>query len=189
MFFLILFISVGVCAQPSDFIILKKKNTTIRSYYAGTQIEFITTSGAYRNAVINKIVNDSIFLQEYIVRRVPTQMGFYITDTAGSYRYAYHYNQIGSIVKQQKGFNVSGSGAALLGGGLLLTLANGVVFLVDNNKFSPALMIASVTLAVAGYFMSKSGSKGIVIGKRNFRLDYIKVTGEKNDLKMKTQID
>ncbi|MEP7165007.1 MAG: hypothetical protein ABI741_09935 [Ferruginibacter sp.] len=179
--FFLLFLSTGMAhAQPSDFIILKKKNKTIHSYYAGTQIEFVTITGAYRNAVITRIVNDSIFLQEFIVRQVPTQLGFYITDTSGSYRFAYHYKQIGSIGKEQKGFNISGSGAALLGGGTLLTLANGVVFLVDRKKFSPALLIASATLAVAGYLMIKAGSKGIVIGKRNFRLEYIKLTGEKN---------
>ena len=179
--FFLLFLSIATAhAQPSDFIILKKKNKTIRSYYAGTQIEFVTTTGAYRNAVITRIMNDSIFLQEFIVRHVPTTMGFYITDTAGSYRYVYHYNQIGSFGKQQKGFNVSGSGAALLGGGVLLTLANGVVFLVDRKKFSPALLIASASLAVVGYFLSKAGSKGIVIGKKNYRIEYIKVTDEKN---------
>ena len=178
--FFLLFLSVGIAyAQPSDFIILKKKDRTIRSYYAGTQIEFVTTTGAYRNAVITRITNDSIFLQEFIVRQIPTTLGFYITDTAGSYRFAYNYKQIGSIGKQQKGFNVNGSGAALLGGGVLLTLANGVVYLADRKKFSPALLIASVGLAAVGYVLSKAGSKGIVIGKHHYRLEYIKVTDEK----------
>lgn len=177
--FFLLFLSVAAAhAQPSDFIILKKKDKTIRSYYAGTQIEFVSTTGAYRNAVITRIVNDSIFLQEFIVRTVMTQLGFYIVDTAGSYFYKYHYKQISSIGKQQKGFNLSGSGAALMGGGAILILANGVVFLVDKKKFSPALLIASAALAGIGYLMSRSGSKGMQIGKKNYRLEYIKVTGK-----------
>ena len=93
-FILLLFVASAVHAQPSDFIILKKKDKTIRSYYAGTQIEFVTSSGAYRNALINRIVHDTIYLQEFLVRRIPTQLGFYITDTLGSYRFAYHYNEI-----------------------------------------------------------------------------------------------
>jgi hypothetical protein len=177
--FILVFSFTTVYAQPSDFIILKKNNKTIRSYYAGSQIEFVSTSGAYRNALINRIVNDSIFMQEFLVRQVPTTLGFYVTDTAGSFRYTYRYDEIGSIgPKEKKGFNVKGSGAALLGGGIVLTLASGVVYLADREKFSPALLIASAGLAVAGYFMSKSGSKGIVIGKKNYRLEYIKVTGE-----------
>ena len=179
-FTILLLCSASAFCQPSDFIILKKKDKTIRSYYAGTQIEFVTTSGAYRNALINKIVNDSIFLQEFLVRTVQTSLGFYITDTAGSFHYAYRYDEIGSIgPKQKKGFNVQGSGAALLGGGALLTVASGVVFLADREKFSPGLLIASVALAGIGYWMTKSGSKGIVIGKKNYRLEYMKISDEK----------
>ena len=179
-FILIFFSAAAVHAQPSDFIILKKKDKTIRSYYAGTQIEFVTTTGAYRNALINRIVNDSIFLQEFLVQQIPSTLGFYITDTLGSYRYAYRCNEIGSIgPKQNKGFNVRGSGAALLGGGVVLTLASGVVWLADREKFSPALLGASVGLGAIGYIMTRSGAKGIVIGKKGYRIEYIKVTGEK----------
>jgi hypothetical protein len=37
-------------------------------------------------------------------------------------------------------------------------------------------MAAAAGLAVIGYFLSKSGSKSIVIGKKNYQLDYIKLT-------------
>ncbi len=178
-FFLLIIVSSAVHAQPSDFIILKKKDKTIQSFYAGTQIEFVTTSGAYRNAFIKRIAHDTLFLQEFLIRRIPTQLGFYITDTAGSFRFAYHYNQIASFGKKQKGFNLSGSGASLLGGGILLTLASGVVFLVDRDKFSPALLGASVGLGALGYLLLKAGNKRIVIGKRNYRMEYINVSNEK----------
>src|SRR6476660_4074110 len=158
----LMFFSLGVHAQQSDFIILKKKNKTLHSYYAGTQIEFMTNTGAYRDALITAIANDTLYLQEFLIRRYQTQLGFFITDTAGSYRYAYHHNQIASIGKKRKGFNVRGSGAGLMGGGILLTVGSGVVYLVDRDKFSPGLMIGSAALALAGYFMSKAGSKGIV---------------------------
>ncbi len=178
-FLWLLFACTAAYAQPSDFIILKKKDKAIHSYYAGTQIEFITTTGAYRNAVITRIANDTIYLQEFLVRQVPTSLGFFITDTAGSFRYAYNYHQIGSIGKKEKGFNVKGSGAALFGGGAVLTLGSGIVYLADRKKFSPALMITSAVLAVVGFFMMKSGSKGIIIGKKKYRLEYISVSTEK----------
>ena len=76
----------------------------------------------------------------------------------------------------QKKFNVAGSGAALLGGGILLTLSSGVVYLADRKKFSPALMASSAALAVAGYFMSGSGTKGIVVGKKHYHLQYMSVS-------------
>ena len=169
---LILFFTAYVLkAQPSDFIILKKGNKTIRTYFQGSNIEFITINGAYRNALITNIQKDSIYLREFLVRQVITRLGFYIIDTAGSFRYTYHVNQVKSIGKDAKNFNWKGSGAALLGGGTLLTLASGISYIADKEKFSPALLAASAGLAVAGYFMAKSG-KGMIIGKK-YKLQYM----------------
>lgn len=167
------FFTTFVHAQASDFIMLKKRNRTVQNFFAGSNIEFITTNGVYRNGRINKIERDTIFMQEFLVQRLPTTFGTYILDTVGSFRFAYNYRQIKAFGKEQKNFNVSGSGAALLGGGILLTLASGVIYLVDREKFSGGLMAASAGLATAGYFMSKSGSKGIVIGKKGYRLQYM----------------
>ncbi len=172
----ILFYPVDMIAQGSDFIMLKKRNHTLQTYYTGSNIEFITTSGAYRNGLINSIKHDSIYMQEFVVRRIPTTFGTYILDTAGSFRYVYHYKEIKAFGKEQKGFNVSGSGAALLGGGILLTFASGISYLIDKDKFSPGLLGAAVGLGTLGYFMSKSGSKGTVIGKRGYHLQYMGVS-------------
>lgn len=160
----------------SDFIILKKKGKTLHSYYAGTEMEFMTTSGAYRNGLINSIKNDTIFLQEFVVRQLPTTFGTYILDTAGSFRYAYHYKQIASLGPRKKGFNWRGSGSSLMSGGILLVLGSGVVYLVDRDKFSPELMGAAAVLTGIGYFLNKSGSKGLVPGKRGLSLEYMDMT-------------
>lgn len=164
----------SVAGQASDIIILKKGRKAIARYYSGTHINFTADNGAYRDAEIVQIKNDSIYLQEFLIQRIPTTLGFYITDTAGSFRYVYHYKQIRNIGKDSdRKFNVSGSGAALLGGGIILTLASGVVYLADREKFSPSLLGASVGLGALGYFMSKAGRKGIIIGKKGYHLEYI----------------
>lgn len=179
-FILLLFLSFVGRSQQSDFIVLKKKGKTIQSYYAGSQIEFITVTGTYKNALIKSIKHDTLFIQEFLVRQVLTQFGFYIIDTIGSFHYAYHYKDIKSFGKPQKGFNVRGSGAALLGGGILLTLAGGVVYLADRDRFSPELMGASAGLAVAGYFLSKTGGKGFQLGRKHYRLEYINMTNNES---------
>ena len=178
--FIFLSISIGSHAQPSDFIILKKKNKTIRSFYQGTEIEFETNTGVYRNALITSIHDDTIFLKEFAVRKMITQFGTYLDDTLGSYSYKYDYRDIKRIgQKEKKGFNVQGSGAALFGGGLLLTVASGVYYLFEPEKFSPGLMIASAGLAGIGYLLMKSGGKGFTIGKKKYRLEYIKLSPDK----------
>ncbi len=164
-------------AQSADFIVVKKKGKTIRSYYSGTSIIMKTKNGAFRNAVISGIRNDSIFLREYVIRQIPTTIGTTIMDTAGSFRYAYHYNDIAMLDPSNKrGFNIKGSGAALTGGGMLLVLASGVVYLADRDNFSPALLGASAGLAGLGLLMSNSGSKGIIPGKKGITIEYIDMT-------------
>lgn len=172
---LFFFLPFAAFSQSSDFIILKKKNKNIRNIFAGSNIEFVTTGGAYRDAYINAIKNDSIFLQEFVVQRVMTTFGSFMLDTVGSFRYSYHYTQIGSFgPKKQRGFNMSGSGAALMGGGALLTVASGVSYLADKEKFSPGLLAAAVGLGGLGYLMNSSSNKGMVVGKK-YRLQYMKM--------------
>ncbi len=176
---ILLLFSVTAFSQSADFIVLKKKGKTIQTFYAGTSIAFTTVSGAYINAQITGIKNDSLFLQEFIIRYLPTTIGTYIIDTAGSYHYTFHYNQIKAIGrKEKKGFNTKSSGASLFGGGVLLTLASGVVFLVDRKNFSAPLLIASAALGTLGYFWATSGRAGLAIGKK-YRLVYMDMSNNK----------
>ncbi|MEO6719939.1 MAG: hypothetical protein ABIN67_06210 [Ferruginibacter sp.] len=179
---LLLILSVaftGQCfAQRSDVIMFKKRNKTIDRFYSGKEIAFTTINGAYVKANIEGIKSDTLFLKEYIVRTVPTRLGVYILDTMAVYNLKYHYNEIKTIGKESKGFNLSGSAASLMGGGSLLMLASGIVYLADREKFSPALLIASASLAGLGYLMAKTGGKGMEIGKK-YHLVYLNLSDNK----------
>ena len=178
---ILLFISTTSLGQNADFIILKKHGKTIQTFYTGTDIAFTAESGSFISARINGIQNDTLYLQEFIIRYLPTTIGTYIIDTAGSYHYKYHYNQVKVIGKKEStNFNVKGSGAALFGGGVLLTLGSAVVYLVDRQKFSAPLLIASAGLGTLGYFLAKGkkGGGGMVIGKK-YKLVYMNMSNKK----------
>jgi hypothetical protein len=177
---LLLLFSFSAYSQSADFILLKKKSKTMRTIYAGNDIAFTTVSGAFINAHINGIKNDSLFLQEYIIRYLPTTISTYVLDTAGSYRYQFHYNQIKALgrLKKRKGFDRQSSGASLFGGGLVLTVASGIVYLADRKKFSAPLLIASATLGTLGYLWAKSGGNAQVIGKK-YTLAYMDMSNKK----------
>lgn len=179
---ILLLISAGSFAQTADFIMLKKKDRTIQAFYSGSNISLTTRSGAFINATINGIKNDTLYLQEFIIRYQPTTIGTYIIDTVGSYHYKYHYNQIAAIGRKEKtNFNNRGSGAALLGGGVVLTIASGVVYLADRSRFSLPLLIASAGLGTLGYFWAKGKKNGgaMVIG-RKYRLVYMNMSNKKS---------
>lgn len=139
----------------------------------------MTTTGAYMEAQINEIKNDTLYLQEFLIQRLPTTLGTYIIDTVGSYHHKYHYNQIAAIGKtKRQNFNWRGSGAALMGGGALLTIGSGIVYLVDREKFSAPLLLSAVGLGTLGYFMAKGKSGGMVIGKK-YQLLYMNMQNKK----------
>lgn len=176
--FFSLLTAAQIFAQSSDVILLKKNNKTVKRYFAGTDIDLTTTTGAYISGTITKIKNDSIFLKQYVIRQTPTNLGVYVLDTLTTYYYKYHYNQVKAIGKTGRRFNLSASAASLLGGGLILTVASGVVYLADRKNFSPTLLIASASLATIGYVMAKAGGKGMIIGKR-YSLVYLSISENK----------
>jgi hypothetical protein len=176
---IIFFLSAVQCfAQPSDFIILKKKDKTIARYYADMDINFTTNTGAYMNGRIQRIKNDTLFLKEYLVRTAMTQLGVYVLDTVATYYHQYHYNQVYAIGKKSKGLNLSASAASLMGGGILLSVGSGIVYLADRENFSPALLITAASLGTLGYILAKTGGKGIVMGKK-YKLVYVSLSGNK----------
>jgi hypothetical protein len=176
---LLIFFSLTAYSQSADFIQLKKKGKIIHTFFAGSAIEFTTTSGSHIAALINGIKNDSLYLQEFVMQYIPTIAGTYILDTIGSYHYKFNYHQINAIGAAPKhGFNFKGSGASLFGGGILLTLASGVIYLADRKKFSSPLLIAAVGLGTLGYFWAKSGGKGFIIGKK-YTLAYVDMSNTK----------
>jgi hypothetical protein len=176
----LLLVSAVTYSQTADFIQLKKKNKTVISFYSGMHISFTAQSGSNITALINGIQNDTLYLQEFIIRYLPTTFGTYMVDTAGSYRYKYHYNQIAAIGKKERtNFNVKGSGAALLGGGALIALGSGVVYIADREKFSAPLLLSSIGLGTLGYFMAKGkkGGNAMVIG-RKYKLVYMNMSNK-----------
>jgi hypothetical protein len=165
-------------SQSSDLIVVKKNNRTVKTYFPGDEIMFSTNS-RYLDAYITSINNDSLFLIQYDVRQVPTNLGVYLLDTIARYRFGVNYKDIISLGKMKsKSFDWAGSGGVLLGGGTLLTLVGLGTWLFSkpNTQYyaSPYLVGGAALLAGIGYLLAKGGSKQTVLGKK-YSLEYIKV--------------
>ncbi len=165
-------------AQPSDILIFKKNNRTIQTFFPGNEISF-TTSTRYYNATIKSINHDSVFLIQYDIRQVPTNLGVYMLDTVGVYPFAINYKEItGFGKKKNRGFDWTGSGGVLFGGGILLTTVGlgSWLFAKPNTRYyaSPYLVGGAALLAGVGYLILKSGNKKMMLGKK-YSLEYITV--------------
>jgi len=169
---LFLFISCYASAQPSDFLLLKKKGETIATYTSGSHISFTATDGNSVDADIISIKNDTLFMRRYDVRQELTTLGVYMMDTVNSYRIQYCYKDILTMPKTGRHFDLGSSGTSLLTGGILLTVAGGVVYLADRSQFSSGLLIAGASLGVIGYIMTRLDPNEIKIG-RKYTLAYL----------------
>jgi hypothetical protein len=160
----------------TDFIALKKKDRTVRTLFAGSQISFTTSLRTYSGR-IDAIGKDSIYLLEYDVRQVPTNLGVYMLDTVATYHSEICYRDILKVRNERRGFDLGASGASLLGGGVLLTTIGLGTWIFtkpgDQYHASPKLVIGSAVLGAAGYFLLKTNSNNYSIGKK-YQLQYIR---------------
>lgn len=175
---IVFFFSFTCLCQSSDFIILKKNQRTIKSYFADSPIEFTSVDG-YHSGQISSIQNDSFYLNEYDIRQMPTTLGVYILDTVAVYKTPFYYKDILMFgARRTKGFNWGASGLALVGGAILIVGAGLIswIFTKPGTTYhaSPALVGGAAALGGAGYLIYKLSSKGIKIGKK-YQLNYVSV--------------
>ena len=171
-------------AQSSDFILLKKKGRTIRTFYAGVSISFGTSSGNYTGQ-ISSITKDSIYFIQYDVRQVPTNLGIFVLDTIATYRLKFNYQDISYVGRKAPGFNWSATGGSLFGGGILLTTfgLGTWLFTKPGTQYfaSPALVIGSAAMGGIGFLLLRSKNNYLIGSK--YHLDYIGVGIRKNILR------
>ena len=181
-FFIVLlaFTFGSALAQGSDFILLKKNSHTLKTYYTGQPISLGTASGAY-SGIISSIQKDSLYLTQYDIRQVPTNLGVYVVDTVSVYKLKFNYHDILYIGHRSSGFNWSGTGASLFGGGLLLTTVGlGTwLFAKPGTRYyaPPALIIGSATLGGIGYLLLTS-KNSFKLGSK-YQLEYVRLSNGK----------
>jgi len=156
--FLLFLLSHLVCllafSQASDFIVVKKHDRTVKSYFPGLPITLETESNSWVNGWITAIHHDSVFIKQYDVRQVPTTWGVMVLDTAGSYIVGVDYKEIKRIEFDERGqsFGYVKNGAIFMIGGLgyaLLNVVNGQ-YLHESITDSKNMRSLGIALGVAG---------------------------------------
>lgn len=172
------FIYTAVFSQPSDFLIIKKGQRSIKSFFAGSNIAFETDKGFYEGQ-INAIQKDSLFLTVFDIKQVMTNFGFYILDTIATYQLTFNYKDIIKIpIQKRRGFDWKATGYTFFYGGILITgFGLGTwIFTRPKTQYhaAPSLVISSAILAGIGYLLVRDHRTKYTIGKK-YRLEYVKV--------------
>ena len=171
---LLIYFSTMAFAQPSDFIVLKKKNNrTLKTYFPGSFISASTYTGFTLNGIIKQIKNDSIFIEQQEVRQFASQFGVPVLDTI-VYSVRLHYEEIrvfdystvklGGSSKRNGGLIqsiliIGGTGFIMLE--LVNTLYRGES-LSDDNKLTALVVAAGVaaTGLLWKYLQNRSNKPG-----------------------------
>lgn len=166
-----------VSGQASlDMVVLRnKQNRTVKSYFTGIPITFADRTGQVVSGTIKRVSSDSIFIQQYDIRRVATMWGTQIQDTVGLYIMKFHPNEIVWIKKNRSSIEPIRNGSVFMIGGLGYALLHtfNAAYLGEPVLWSN-LAIAGGAVA-AGYVMKKLRSNRYTIG-RKYTLNYINAT-------------
>jgi len=181
------FFCSGAFSQATDFIVVKKHNRTVKSYFPGLPIALQTESYTWVNGWITDIRHDSIFVKQYDIRQVPTIWGTLVLDTAGSYNVGVHYKEIKRIEFDEKGsgFGFITNGTIFMIGGVgyaVLNVVNGR-YLHESITDSKNMTTLGIALGVAGGGFILNRIQHYKNKRWRYEIEYIRMTGVKKQLR------
>ncbi len=164
-------------SQAGDFVVIKHKHQSVRTFFIGSLAQFQTNTGEWFNGRIVNIKNDSLFFREVIVRQVPTPWGVTRLDTMTTFTRKIHFSEIVAVPRKAQSFGYIKNGSLFMigGGGFIgLNLINSIQqryppFGKDNL---PNLLIAGGVFAL-GKTMQKLHRPFLTMGKK-YKVVYIK---------------
>lgn len=160
-FFVLVSFSVCVTAQSADFISVRKRNgIAVKNFYPGSPVSLQIKDGMFAEGILHRVANDSLFIQLYDVRIVPTPWGTKATDTVALYVTKVRYTDIGwiSLGKPRNKLLTRISNMLLVGGtgGVVLnginSIGSGESFFSKDNM---GWYLTSAILFGTGFLMKK----------------------------------
>lgn len=162
-------------AQQSDFVSLKKKGRTIKSYFKGMPIEFVHRNGSRVSGNLERIHNDTLFMVLYDVRMSPTMWGTRAPDTIGRYDLRFHYKEIAAIPKPERGVEFIRNGTLFKVGGIGYAFLHTFNGLIQKKEIKPTTVSISGGVALLGFTMRKLRKYYYTIGDK-YKIEYVKIT-------------
>ena len=178
-FLLVVFISFS---QTSDFLLLKKGDRTIQTFFPGNTIDFQLDNGQWLSGSIIKIIHDSIFIEQQKNQGYLTIWGTPAYQLMNLGVLKFHINEIVALPNKEKGVSVINSGALFQVAGaayITLNIANSII---QKDPFFAAQNLTNVGIAAGVFLFGKvlqwSHPKQITIGKK-YQLQILHLTDNK----------
>ena len=175
-----------------DFLLLKKRNKTIQTFYTGYYITFRTKSKEWISGYINTMANDTLHLKPFELVRYINGWGIPAVDTLWHNKKKIAVKDIDAFERLDQSVNYIKDGTILqvIGAGYILlnvinTWSSGDQ-LFDNNN-GTKLAIAAAVFAV-GTLMHQSRNPYLQVG-RKYRLQYVNLTPDTSNTLIKDSLN
>ncbi len=171
-------LSFSHAQAQSDFIVLKKRNTSLKTYFTGTYLTCILTNDEALGGYIKKIQNDSIYVKPFTLQVYADSWGLTGTDTSWMSVVRVAIKQIKAFPKLRESFAYIKDGSLIeigAGGYMALNIINtlGKKQQLFSQQNSNRLGTAAGIFAF-GLLLHYTHKDYITLGKK-YHLDYIRL--------------
>ena len=162
-------------AQGWDMVLLKRHGRTVDTYMPGKKVMFTMNDGRFAAGSIRKIEKDSIFLQEYDVRKAYNAWGTSSLDTISAFLNAYACKEIKAIQRPDQGFEFIRDGSLFIIGGAVYMGLHVINSAIQKAPIDPKAMAISGGFILGGWVMHRLRTHEFRIGGK-YRLEYLPVS-------------
>lgn len=172
LFMLVLLPVIGF-AQKSDFLTLhNKKGITIKTYLPGVSLVVGDISGQTIAGRIHKIYHDTVYVDQYDIRRVYDRWGMSVLDTITTYTIKVAYKDIKWILKPTRSFEYVRNGTIFIIGGVGYSFLHLFNSLQKKQPINVETLAISTGVALSGWIVRKCRKPAYLIGSK-YALVYI----------------
>ena len=177
-----LFASFFSFSQTSDFMVLRRGDKTIQTFFPGSYINFQLDDSQWLEGKIIKILKDSIFIDQQKTQRGITYWGTQTIETINLGLLKYGINEIIALPAKQKGFSIINDGSLFILSGSAYIGLNIINSIIQKDAFFAAQNLSNVGTAALGVLFGKvlqwSHPVQYKIGKK-YQLQIIHLTDNK----------
>ncbi len=180
--FLFIILTTNLLAQQSDLLVLKKRDLTIETFFAGGYITFKLDNYQWVEGRIKFIRHDSIAIDQMKLKLFVNMWGMVVQDTLkyGALKYSIH-EIVAMPVKAQKLGIIKGGGLFIAGGGgyIGLNILNSVI---NNDNFFTSQNLTRVGIAglvfLFGKILQWTHPSEVKLGKK-YKLEMVYISDAK----------
>lgn len=167
-----LLLTIATSAQRDDFFLLKRSGKTVKSFFAGSYINFAAKDGETCSGYIKKVAHDSVWVEYHELVKGYTAFGGVLIDTIAYEARRFAVKDIVSIHKEEKRMEEAAPAVLLKIGSIgyiLLHVINGIIQHQSINLKNIGIAAAAYAASV---FISKLHKEEYYIGKK-YQLQYL----------------